>query len=53
MVEIPSVDDCVCISVSFAVWLRRPAPGAAVSWVMPGLVYKWLPLWEFSLSDTP
>ena len=37
----------------FVVWIRHPAQVAAGSCVMPGLVYKWLPLWEFSLTDTP
>ena len=31
----------------------RPAQGATGGWVMPGLVFKWFPLCEFSLFDTP
>ena len=30
-----------------------PAQGATGGWVMPGLVFKWAPLYEFSLFDTP
>ena len=48
-----SVDDCVCVFVLFVVWMRRPAQGATGGWVMPGPVYKWFPLCEFSLFDTP
>ena len=48
-----STDDLVCIFVVFVVWMRRPAQGATGSWVMLDLVDKWLPLWEFSLFDTP
>ena len=33
--------------------MRHPAEGATGGWVISGLVYKWLPLWEFSLFDTP
>ena len=33
--------------------MRRPAQGATGGWVMPGLVFKWFPLCEFSLFDTP
>ena len=33
--------------------MRRPAWGATVGWVMLGLVFKWVPLCEFSLFDTP
>ena len=33
--------------------MRYPAQDATGGWVMPGLVYKWFPLGEFSLSDTP
>ena len=33
--------------------MRCPAQGATGHWVMLGLVYKWLPLWEFSLFATP
>ena len=44
-------DDWVCVFVLFVVGMRCPALGAAGSWVMPGLVYKWRPLWEFSLVN--
>ena len=47
------VDDCVCACVLFVVWMRRPAQGAAGSWVMLAVVFKWLPLEEFSLSYPP
>ena len=30
-----------------------PAQGATGGGVMPGLVFKWFPLCEFSLFDTP
>ena len=30
-----------------------PAQGATAGWVMKGLVFKWFPLCEFSLFDTP
>ena len=50
---IHSADDCVCIFALFVVWMRHPAQGAAGDWVMPGLVFKWFPLCEFSLVDTP
>ena len=36
-------DDRVCVFVLFLVWARRPAVGAASSWVMPGIVYRWRP----------
>ena len=48
-----SVDDWVCIFVLCVICMRCPDQGATGSWVIPGLVYKWLPLWEFSLFDTP
>ena len=47
-----SSDDWVYF-VLFVVWMRRPAHGAAGSWMMPGLVYKWLPLWDLSSIDSP
>ena len=31
----------------------HPAQGASGGWVMPGLAFKWFPLCEFSLFDTP
>ena len=33
----------------FCLLFLRPAQGATGGWVMPGLVFKWLPLCEFSL----
>ena len=45
-------DDWVCVFVLFVVRMRCPALDAAGSCVMPGLVYKWRPLWEFSLVNT-
>ena len=33
--------------------MRHPAQGATGGWVMLGLVFKWFPLCEFSLFDTP
>ena len=33
--------------------MRHPAQGATGGWVMQGLVFKWFPLCEFSLFDTP
>ena len=53
VVLILSADDWVCIFVLFVLWMRHPAQRATGIWVMPGLVYKWLPLWEFSLLTTP
>ena len=52
-VVILSADDWVYIFVLFVVWMRLPIQGATGSWVMLGHVYKWLPLWEFSLSNNP
>ena len=48
-----SADDWVCIFVLFVVKMRHPAQGATGGWVMPSLVFKWFPLCEFSLFDTP
>ena len=48
-----SADDWVCSFVLFVGWMKHPAQGATGSWVMPGLVLKWFPLWEFSLFDVP
>ena len=48
-----SADDSVCIFVLFVVYMRHPSQGATGGWVMPGLVFKWFPLCEFSLFDTP
>ena len=46
----PSGKEPTC---SELVQMRRPAQGATGGWVMPGLVFKWFPLCEFSLFDTP
>ena len=35
------------------VYMRCPAQDANVGWVMLGLVFKWFPLCEFSLFDSP
>ena len=43
-----SADDWVCIFVLFVV-----AQGATGGWVMLALIFKWFPLCEFSLFDTP
>ena len=51
-VVILSADDWVCSFVLF-VQMRCPAQGATGGWVMPGLVFKWFPLFELSLFDTP
>ena len=48
-----SADNWVCIFVLFVVLTRHPAQGAIGGLVMPGLVFKWFPLYEFSLPDTP
>ena len=32
--------------------MRHPAQSATGGWVMPGLIFKWFPLYEFSLFDT-
>ena len=48
-----SADDWVCIFVLFVVYMRLPAQGATGGWVMLCLVFKWFPLCEFSLFDTP
>ena len=50
---IGSADDWVCIFVLFVVCMRCPAQSATGSWMMPGLVFRWFPLCEFSLFDTP
>ena len=46
-------DDLVCVFVLFIVEMWHPIQGATGGWVMPGLVFKWFPLCEFSLFDTP
>ena len=48
-----SADDWVCNFAVFVVWMRRPAQDATCSWVMLGLLFKWFPLCEFLLFDTP
>ena len=48
-----SADDWLCIFVLLDIWMKHPVQDATGSWVMSGLVFKWLPLWEFSLFDTP
>ena len=45
--------DWVCVFVLFVVWVSHPVWCSAGSWVLPGLVYGWRPLWEFSLINTP
>ena len=52
-VVILSVDCLVCIFVLLVIWIGPPAQDAAGSWIMPGLAYRWLPLWEFSLINSP
>ena len=52
-VVVLSADDWVCIFVLFVVSMRHPALRATGGWVMLGLVFKWFPLCEFSLFDTP
>ena len=47
-----SVDDWFCVFVLFVVWMRHPVQGATGGWVIPGLVFKWFPLWKFSLFAT-
>ena len=47
-----SVDDWVYIFVLFFIRMKCPAHGAAGSWMMLGLVYKQLTLWETSPFDT-
>ena len=48
-----SADDLVGIFVLFVVKMRRPAQGATSGCVMPGIVFRWFPLCEFSLFATP
>ena len=52
-VVILSADDWVCISVLFVVWMKHPAQGTTGGRMMQCLVFRWLPLCEFSLFDTP
>ena len=48
-----SAVDWVCIFVLFVVWMRYISQGATGGWMMPDLVFKWFPLCEFSLFNTP
>jgi len=52
-VVILSDDDWDFIFVLFVDLIRCPAQGATGGRVMPGFVFKWFPLCEFSLFDTP
>ena len=45
--------DWACVFVLFVVWMSRPVLHSAGSWVLPVLVYRWRPLWEFLLINTP
>ena len=45
-------DDWVCVFVLFVVSVRCSALGAASSWLMTVLIYRWKSLWEFSLINT-
>lgn len=46
-------DNRVYVLVLLVVWVRRPALGAAGSWVVLGLGFRWRASWECSLIDTP
>ena len=46
-------DDWICIFVLFVVYMKHPVQGTTGGWVMPSLIFSWLPLCEFSLFDTP
>ena len=48
-----SADDWIGVSVLRVIWVSCPVLGAASSWVVPGVGYRWRPLQEFSLIDTP
>ena len=48
-----SAEDWICIFFLFVVWMKLPAQGVNGGWVMPGLVFKWFPLWEFSYLIIP
>jgi len=52
-VVILSAANSVCIFVLFIFWMRHPAQGATGGWVILGHVFKWFPLCDFSLFDTP
>ena len=43
-----SADDFVCFFCLFVFKLRHPVQGATGGWVMSDLVFKWIPLCEFS-----
>ena len=47
-----SANDWVCIFVLFVIHMKHPSQGDTGGWVMPGFVFKWFPLCEFSLFDT-
>jgi hypothetical protein len=48
-----SADVWVYVFVLLVLWVRHPSLGAASSWVMLVLVYRWRPSWESSLSNMP
>ena len=48
-----SADDWVFSFVLFVFQMRHPAQVATGGWVIPGLVFKWFPLCESSVFDTP
>ena len=47
-----SADDWVCVFVVCCLY-EAACKRATGGWMMPGLVFKWFPLCEFSLFDTP
>ena len=48
-----SADVWVYVFVLLVFWVRHPSLGAASSWVMLVLVYRWRPSWESSLINMP
>ena len=48
-----SADVWVYVFVFLVLWVRHPSLGAASSWVMLVLVYRWRPSWESSLINMP
>ena len=52
-VVVLSADDWVGVFMLFVVWVRHPAESPGGSWIMLVLAYRWMPLWEFSLINTP
>ena len=48
-----SADDWVYVFILLVVWMKCPAQVIISGYVMLGLVFKWFPLCEFSLCDTP